>query len=576
MKIQLVNNNNEVDFNPVLHARVAGQYYPVTHPGIVKVNGKWYDKESPLIRRLYNNNYALAVDCIEAAPSLYFHKNDPDFVEVDGAWYYKEVTVEINGKMYLKSDDRIVPNKYMQDVLGDYVLKADCIQVQDGEYIHKRVIKELYVIDHFTGFYIPRRGSKCFMNKKHEIVYTRVPNLSCASAFYKFENPYDPNYIYSYETIDINADDCEYFTYNNFLDLYVHPDDLESVEYLINAYKNKPKGANRTKEAVLNYNKACFAEADDKNENNPRFLNLRDEQLGGNDIIYNADPLFRPSKSFKLTGGKKYTFGVEVETSAGWVPKNTLQKHELTCVGDRSCGAGEYVTGVLHGDRGIELLKKQVKSIARNCTVDNRCSVHVHIGGVNFTKYHGIYAVKLGASIEEDLYKICPPSRTPDMKYCHGIKRYEAINLDNYKDWLGAFIFGNNEYNMTTEDIKNGKFRLNERDRRLFERELFRWCAGRYKWLNLVNMLTVSRFDTLEIRIFAGSTNFTKIYNYVLMSMAFMWCVENAPGPIMRGEMTLKKMISLAYKRQPALKRRLVNFINMRTNKFNRTNIYKN
>lgn len=73
----------------------------------------------------------------------------------------------------------------------------------------------------------------------------------------------------------------------------------------------------------------------------------------GGDYVYNLNKSNFIGSNYKGTGGIGYTFGVEIETNKGVIPLEVARSLPVDCVGDRSIGALEYVTGVLSGDEGM-------------------------------------------------------------------------------------------------------------------------------------------------------------------------------------------------------------------------------
>jgi hypothetical protein len=295
-------------------------------------------------------------------------------------------------------------------------------------------------------------------------------------------------------------------------------------------------------------------------------------------------PIFNPSKwepiiskTSKLTGGMKYTFGLEVETSQGLLPNALAESLPANIVGDRSIGAGEYVSPVLHGDEGIQYVKDMCEMLATHTLVDDRCGIHVHVGGMDgikgvaegdFDRHFAINAIKLGCQIEPELYLSCPESRKPTLKHCHSIMRWADIDDKNWREYLGAYVFGPEESWKTPWSFE--AYRYGEEGMRRTNK-VDTWCGGRYKWLNLVHVLTKSSFNTCELRIFPGSTNFEKIYNYILTSMAFVWFVENKANRIVKGDVTFEEMLTAPFTKTPEIGEQLVSFYQARTKRFNRS-----
>lgn len=85
--------------------------------------------------------------------------------------------------------------------------------------------------------------------------------------------------------------------------------------------------------------------------------------------------------TYSNTMGKRYSFGIEIETISGVLPK--YLDHELfySAVHDGSLRdhetgktyGGEYVSNVLYGDQGLLVLKKLSYQLSKRCLVDKRC-----------------------------------------------------------------------------------------------------------------------------------------------------------------------------------------------------------
>jgi hypothetical protein len=301
---------------------------------------------------------------------------------------------------------------------------------------------------------------------------------------------------------------------------------------------------------------------------------------GGREIMDHRPKGIVWSPSSKRFGRKKYSFGVEIETSYGRLSEADVRMLGIAMVSDGSIRAGEYITGALQGDLGYRSLNNMMEILAKECLVSDEGAGHVHIGGAKFNRRFSILSIMLACQLEVEMFQMQPAIKDPRVKYCAGIAKdygkspidnkqwcydYRHIDFDNWKEVLGKYVFGqpfDNENNSLAE--------------------LFRWNDQRYKWLNLVNCNSNGRFETIEFRVYGVTTSFDKIYNYVLISMAFVWFVENKQGRIIEsheeykvsGEgCTLQEVITSAYKDRPDISIRLIDFINARKLKFNRKDI---
>lgn len=217
------------------------------------------------------------------------------------------------------------------------------------------------------------------------------------------------------------------------------------------------------------------------------------------------------------------------------------------------------------------------REIADSCIINDLCSTHIHIGSkdksgkdIVWNRWTNFLTLKLGVALEKDFFAVNNPARNPNQRYCSGFadgNNYWSMDLSditpsNYMDKLPNFIYH-----------QSGGF-----DRRKNKRSRVggigegRWNEGRYKWLNLTHCATGGNprqgsINTLEFRIWSPTTDFKKAYNFLLISMAFVWATQNAQGSIVRGEITsLEKLISMCYKGD--IRKQVLSFIKARREEF--------
>tara|TARA_R110002012_G_scaffold77863_2_gene198554 strand:- start:6908 stop:7933 length:1026 start_codon:yes stop_codon:yes gene_type:complete len=234
------------------------------------------------------------------------------------------------------------------------------------------------------------------------------------------------------------------------------------------------------------------------------------------------------SETFQNTKGMAHTFGIEIECLLPYDADLTkLQRMNVACVRDgsiQSMGghtAVEFVTGVLTGDRGVKQLKAILKELNKQGAKVNRsCGIHVHIGGASFNRQFSANAIRLGYQLQDELYSMMPPSRQNN-SYCKKISDNIGWNTREQKnETIANYVFGavelNNRYNKKCD--------------------LGRYPSNRYSWLNLVRCNTASRGETIEFRLHSGTTDFKKIFNWLLICMSITNFAENNEKQIWRNE----------------------------------------
>lgn len=283
-------------------------------------------------------------------------------------------------------------------------------------------------------------------------------------------------------------------------------------------------------------------------------------------IKYNQKYGIETSTSIILENNH-YTFGVEIETAHGRI--ENYGDLNLSCVYDGSlkddegvCFGGEYVTGVLVGDQGVFHLKKIVdKLVDSDCGINSKCSVHIHIGNINWNRERIVYAWALGCILEEEIFSMLPFSRRNNV-FCKKLSSKLDLKLDynniskftklEYEEYIEIYynaifqIVTSNNYNMPNKNIHK---RLNHPDG---PKQRYDHNAQRYCWLNFVPMMFDTRDNnssrTIEFRPHSGTLNYKKIENWLKICMAFVKTVDSNIIDIKNGKVnTISDILRIAF-----------------------------
>tara|TARA_R100000951_G_scaffold38958_1_gene32858 strand:+ start:1993 stop:3465 length:1473 start_codon:yes stop_codon:yes gene_type:complete len=213
------------------------------------------------------------------------------------------------------------------------------------------------------------------------------------------------------------------------------------------------------------------------------------------------------------TSSMQYTFGVELETCDSSNVKSNPRLN-VKSVRDGSTNGLEYVSGVLHGNNGVNMISEICEHLTCNdAKVDRSCGVHVHVGNAMFNRRFSIMVLKLCLDIENDIYKLLPDSRQGNT-YCKKLPKnlIERMNFHNYKDTLG-------------EIIQNSSIDKNYNKKKTHPGGHYN--SQRYYWVNITNYSTSTGPNTIEFRPHSGSLDFKKIYNWLLICMSIVKFAEN-------------------------------------------------
>ena len=285
------------------------------------------------------------------------------------------------------------------------------------------------------------------------------------------------------------------------------------------------------------------------------------------------------SSTYLVTEGKRYTFGAEIETSAGHLPGYLDQDLNYEAVHDGSLRdengkvwGGEYVTGVLTGDSGFLQLKRLCNELSKRCQINKKCGVHIHIGGVNFNKEFIVYLYKLALDLEKEIYAMLPKSRNGN-EYCRPLHKFTFDLNRKFNSPMDYNMHIDDKYSMLLNHIAHVErfdpSRMNKKTQHPLGNKCgYNHSTARYCWLNLVPAMFDTRGNgayTIEIRNHSATLSYTKIKNWTLITMAMMWFAENEKQYIANNKVSLSTVIMKAY---PKKGQALLNYIYERTAKF--------
>ena len=301
------------------------------------------------------------------------------------------------------------------------------------------------------------------------------------------------------------------------------------------------------------------------------------------DVIHNFKNYVKNKPiTYNQMQGKKYTFGLELETSSGFIPERFDSQLFYSCVHDGSLRddsgnnfGGEYVTDVLYSDLGLLQTKKLANELSKRCFVNYKCGLHTHIGGATFNKENIILMYHLYKKLEKDIFLMLPPSRRNN-EYCRPLKKLDfninnllgnerKYHIDYYYDKIIEFI--------SNEDYANSKINKKNDHPRGFKCG-YDHSSARYCWVNFVPAVFNTRkkpkgneIYTIEFRNHSGTTSYYKIKNWLFICIALVDIIENHKSIVYANfdNLNLKKIVEVVY---PKIGLKINNYIDKRINKF--------
>ena len=245
--------------------------------------------------------------------------------------------------------------------------------------------------------------------------------------------------------------------------------------------------------------------------NFPYSFNQMYEAIHCFDIFKNKQYLLC-EKEYDYSKYLEYTFGLEYETSSGYIPEDISLRDGLIPLRDGSITGVEYSTVVLYGNKGINYLKQQINTLNKYTVFDKECSLHIHMGLPKISP-HIIYNLYVISTIvQNELLSYVPKWTFESNRYKRTHKNYcSKIPICETFEKLYGFISG---------DIFKGS--LIEPHRSDVDRSRKWNINSRYFAFNFVNLLCYESPKTIEFRFLRPTYNYNEILTWLFVFNAMI------------------------------------------------------
>lgn len=252
-----------------------------------------------------------------------------------------------------------------------------------------------------------------------------------------------------------------------------------------------------------------------------------------------------------------YSFGLEFETSDGFIPSRICNRLGLVPLKDGSLRHNgkepyEFTSVPLRGERGLETLKLECEELMNRCELSQQCSLHLHVGldeyGTNMEFLLALYI--LSFRIQGDLFNLFPDYKKDPQEYLGAEKNYckalsslgllenDIYNSSNKKEINDKILKNFNKiFEFLCDNLvhqMDGKYNLNTFVHPQGETKWHR--NARYYHINLMNTV-FSPTRTVEFRLHTPSFNFTKTSNWLFICVAIIRYAKAYSKEIISGEL---------------------------------------
>lgn len=222
------------------------------------------------------------------------------------------------------------------------------------------------------------------------------------------------------------------------------------------------------------------------------------------------------------------SFGLEFETTKGFVPNRILERYGLIPLRDGSISGIEYVTVPMEGEKGLQCTADILNVLKERTEYnDDSCSLHLHLGNLPRTKEFILAFFKVGMMIQDEMFKMFPLYK----KYNYNIKnknysaplptfeilsdldpKIDQSNIDKNFNVIYKYLSMGHDFSSVNNNIDNitahpadpnGNQKWNVRPR--------------YSLYNIIPLLFGNK-QTIEFRIHTPTYEVNKVIPFIIMN----------------------------------------------------------
>mgnify|MGYP005989467313 CR=1 FL=1 len=438
----------------------------------------------------------------------------------------KTVTT-ITGRVELQSDCKFIDGGYYK--IGDVSIEhsGDCYYL-DASNKYVRLTSDLLIFDHNVKRYV-YKNNKSF--QKGVVSISETGELIMGHFSYKR--------LYLLPVL-YNAGQKHYCINEGILlNQRFYKEDLSNGVFY---NKNAKKARCFTKKAFCSYD-----------EKKKLSYSVDSDLIKTNKASHKEGFDYPISQSVDILGNfiGDFTFGLEFETSKGYVPSRICRKLGLIPLRDGSIEGLEFVTIPLQGKTGLQTVVETAKQLDARTETNSNCSLHLHIGNIPRTEKFFLAMYKLLFLVQDEIFNLFPTYKKDN----RGLKKKHYTKPFDFKDVMYDMDKVITDKNITENFSYLFKYLSMGKSYSNYDNSLLnvnshpsdpqgtsKWqIRSRYHWVNLVPLLFGNK-QTIEFRIHTATHDYGKVMMYMAICMNIVRYAIDKQDYILKNDASLKNV----------------------------------
>lgn len=222
------------------------------------------------------------------------------------------------------------------------------------------------------------------------------------------------------------------------------------------------------------------------------------------------------------------SFGLEFETTKGFIPTRITEKYGLIPLRDGSISGIEYVTVPMQGEKGLQCTSDILKVLKERTEYsDNTCSLHLHLGNIPRTKEFILAFFKVGMKIQDEMFQMFPLYKKynyhfKNKNYSEPLPTFNILsqldsvidsrNIDDNFNVIYKYLSMGQDFKSVGSSLENVMYHPADPNGNQ------KWnVKTRYHLFNLIPLIFGNK-QTIEFRIHTPTYNVNKIMLFIFMN----------------------------------------------------------